>query len=341
MRILFIIFFLVFFPEFHKAQIPRFRFMEYNVENLFDCKNDSLKNDDEFLPTSLRQWTYSRYRDKLLKLMKVIVAVGKEQLPDMIALCEVENKSVIRDLTCYTPLKVLGYHYVITDSPDERGINVALLYQPFRFRLLSYESIKIPPLKDHRPTRDILHVVGLIATMDTIDVFVCHFPSRATGTYRSLPYRMHVAQTLKNCTDSIMNNRLCPYILITGDFNEEPYGKPFKEVLKTSSPKDSINPKRLYNLMEGLKPGTYRYQGEWNLLDQFIVSGTLLIPTALFRTHADAGHIVTFPFLLEVDSKYGGYKPFRTYLGPRYKGGYSDHLPIYVDFELYPKPVLW
>lgn len=118
--------------------------MEYNVENLFDCEHDTLKNDREFMPESVKKWTYFRYRDKLLKIAKVIVAAGEEYVPDLVALCEVENEHVIRDLTRYSPLKEAGYRYVMTTSPDQRGIDVALLYQPGTFRLLNWRSIRIP-----------------------------------------------------------------------------------------------------------------------------------------------------------------------------------------------------
>ena len=313
------------------AQTSRFRLMEYNVENLFDCEDDSLKNDDEFLPDALRKWNYGKYRAKLERLMKVIVAVGEDQVPDLVALCEVENENVLRDLTLYTPLKVLGYRFVMTDSSDERGIDVALLYQPGRFRLLSQRNIHVS-LPGERPTRDIMHISGKIMTGDTLDVFVVHFPSRAGGEKTTRPYRIHVAKELKCQYDSVFAARKNPQIVVTGDFNDFPESMSISEILGASYPSGTVFPHKLYNVVAGCKPGTYRYQGVWGIFDHILVSGTLLDTKNKFHTSAQHAEIVTFPFLLEKDTKYGGLKPFRTYLGPRYKGGYSDHLPVRVDF---------
>lgn len=316
------------------AQTNRFRVMEYNVENLFDCEHDSLKDDTEFLPDGSRKWTYGKYRDKLVKLGKVIVAVGEEQVPDLVALCEVENEKVLVDLTRRTPLKEVGYRFLVTDSPDERGIDVALLYQPGRFRVVSHRNVRASRLEGHRPTRDILHVTGQVSTGDTLDVFVCHFPSRATGARRTQPYRRHVARFLKSYCDSLLAVRQSPRMLIMGDFNDTPDGELLHTVWQADKPGKEHTLCRYYNMMAGRRPGTYRYHGEWSTLDQFLVSGLLLDTTASIHTSYDDGAIVAYPFLLEPDVKYGGYKPFRTHLGPRYVGGYSDHLPIRVDFYL-------
>lgn len=316
------------------GQTNRFRVMEYNVENLFDCKHDSLKNDIEFLPTALRKWTYHKYQEKLIKLSKVIVAVGEEQVPDLVALCEVENENVLTDLTLHTPLKEVSYRYIMTNSPDERGIDVALLYQPGRFKVLQHQAITINPLKNQHPTRDILHVTGKIITGDTLDVFVCHLPSRATGAHRSRPHRIHVAQQLKKHCDSLLSIRIEPRILITGDFNDTPEGIIINEILNANMPDKVLSPEQLYNLLPVQVPGTYRYHGEWSVLDHFLVSGILLDKTKSLYTSLEDATIVTFPFLLERDKKYGGFKPYRTYIGPRYNGGFSDHLPIRLDFHI-------
>ena len=316
------------------CQTNRFRVMEYNVENLFDCKHDSLKNDTEFLPTALRKWDYRKYREKLIKLGKVIVAVGGEQVPDLVALCEVENEHVLTDLTRYTPLKEVGYRFLTTDSPDERGIDVALLYQPGRFKVLQHRAIGITPMKGQRPTRDILHVCGMIVTGDTLDVFVCHLPSRATGARQSRPHRAHVATRLKTYCDSLLNVRKAPRILITGDFNDTPEGFIMQKILQTDTPGEKVSPLQFYHLIAPQVPGTYRYHGEWSVLDHFLVSGLLLDKHTNFHLSPDSAIIVAFPFLLEPDRKYGGYKPYRTYIGPRYNGGVSDPLPIRVDFVI-------
>lgn len=141
-------------------------------------------------------------------MARVITAVGEWEPPALVGLCEVENDTVLRDLTRRSPLKELNYRYVMTDSPDLRGIDVALLYQRDLFKLLSFRSVSIPPLKQFRPTRDLLHVSGLLLTGDTLDVFVCHLPSRSGGAKESEPYRLHAARILYTEADSILNIRL-------------------------------------------------------------------------------------------------------------------------------------
>ena len=304
-----------------------FRVMFWNVENLFDTKDDPRKNDNEFLPEATRHWNYFRYRDKLKNLAKGIIASGNEFVPDLVGLCEVENDSCLYDLTRRSPLREADYRYVMTDSPDQRGIDVALLYQRGSFKLLQRQSIRIPnkPLKKG-PTRDILHVVGEVVSGDSLDVFVCHMPSRSGGQAQSEPYRMWTAQILKQAVDSVMKIREYPHILIMGDFNDYPTDKSIKKVLCADG--------RLQNLMKDKKEGTYRYRGEWGILDQFIVSKTLLKKKGSIRTSSKKAQILHLDFLLEEDEKYGGDKPFRTYNGMKYLGGFSDHLPISLDLEI-------
>ena len=320
------------------AQEP-FRVMFYNVENLFDCQHDTLKNDYEFLPDSPKGWTRARYNDKLAKIAKVIVATGVKDVPDLVGLCEVENDHCMKDLTEYSPLREAGYRYVMTDSPDLRGIDVALLYQRDLFKLLSFRSVSIPPLKQFRPTRDLLHVSGLLLTGDTLDVFVCHLPSRSGGAKESEPYRLHAARILYTEADSILNIRLHPQIIIMGDFNDYPTNKSIQKILEAESPSPTApSPLKLYHLLarkaQSKNFGSYKYRGEWGLLDHLIVSGSLLNPANSFSTSENKATVSNLPFLLTEDKKYGDKEPFRTYKGMKYQGGISDHLPIYVDFNL-------
>ena len=292
-----------------------FRVMFWNVENLFDTKDDPHKNDNEFLPDAARHWNFFRYRDKLKNLAKGIIASGDEYIPDLVGLCEVENDSCIYDLVKRSPLREAGYRYVMTDSPDQRGIDVALLYQRGSFRLLQHQSIRIPYEQVERgPTRDILHVIGQVVSGDTLDVIVCHMPSRSGGQLESEPYRLFTARKLRQVADSLMDVRMNPYLVIMGDFNDYPTNRSLKEVL--------CGDDKLRNLMKGMKGGTYRYRGEWGILDQFLVSENVSVRGVEILRH---------PFLLEEDEKYGGEKPFRTYNGMKYQGGYSDHLPIALD----------
>ena len=305
-----------------------FRVMFWNVENLFDTQDDPVKNDNEFLPGATRNWTYSRYRDKLAKVAKTIVASGAERVPDLVGLCEVENDSCLEDLTRRSPLREAGYRYVMTDSPDQRGIDVALLYQRGSFKLLQYQSIRIPHDQVKKgPTRDILHVVGQVISGDTLDVMVCHFPSRSGGQAHSEPYRLLAAQVLRQKADSLMHIRQHPYLIIMGDFNDYPSDKSLRKVLCGKGD--------LLNLMAGMAEGTYRYRGEWGIFDQFLVSDNVLAENENVKankenvfTLIENVKILRHSFLLEEDETYGGDKPFRTYNGMRYNGGFSDHLPI-------------
>lgn len=327
--------------EAQESETPPFRVMCWNVENLFDTRHDTLKNDYEFLPDALRHWNYSRYKKKLANIARVITAVGEWTPPVLVGLCEVENDSVMRDLVCYSPLKEHGYRYVITRSPDERGIDVALLYQRDRFKLLSHHSIPVGIFRPQsRPTRDILHVCGLLSTGDSLDVLVVHLPSRSGGAKASEPYRLFVAKKIRTAADSLLSVRLHPKLIIMGDFNDYPDNKSVTEVLGALAPPPHPSPLQLYHLMARKvknnkhKFGSYKYQGEWGMLDHLIVSGALLDSASTFFTSEKKASVARLPFLLSNDDKFGGKQPFRTFYGMKYLGGYSDHLPIYTDFVL-------
>ena len=320
---IFILFLCLAFPV--QAQ-ESFRVVFWNVENLFDCKDDPRKNDNEFLPDAKRSWTPYRYWEKIRKIAKGIIASGNDYVPDLVGLCEVENDSCLYDLTRRSPLREAGYRYVMTDSPDQRGIDVALLYQRANFKVLQHQAIRVPHKQLKKgTTRDILHVVGKVVSGDTLDVIVCHLPSRSGGQAKSEPYRIWVADMIKQTADSLMKVRRNPYIIMMGDFNDYPTNKSMKRL---------CSGKHLHNLMTGKKGGTYRYRGEWGILDQFIVSGSLLKKKSNVRTSKENAQILCHPFLLEEDDKYGGEKPFRTYNGMKYQGGFSDHLPICLDLTI-------
>lgn len=312
-----------------------FRVMEYNVENLFDCRHDSLKQDKEFLPDSPRGWNQTRYNEKLKNIAQVVMAAGNEQVPDLVGLCEVENEYCVKGLVSHSPLREAGYKYAMTDSPDERGIDVVLLYQPATFRCIHTQTIRIPnQVIDRRPTRDILHVTGRVVSGDTLDVFVCHLPSRSGGEKETEPYRLFTAGYLRRAADSVMAVRQSPNVIIMGDFNDYPSNRSIAEVVGAVKPEGEIEARTLYNLMDGKPDGTYRYRGEWGTLDQMIVSGYLLEGNPRIHTSYKAACILRYPFLLEEDDRYGGDIPFRTYKGMKYHGGYSDHLPVLLELEV-------
>lgn len=302
-----------------------FTVVELNCENLFDTIDNDLKQDEEFLPASSHHWTSYRYWRKLNRIGQEILSCGvlgtDEVMPDIVALTEVENDSVMRDLTKRSLLRQAGYDYIVTDGPDQRGINVALLYSPFSFRLLNSRSISIPKLRDFRPTRDILYASGEIITGDTLHVFVLHAPSRSDGERATRPYRLHVARQLGMAIDSLRAVATHPRIIIAGDFNDYANDASLQFLVAKNLVDVSAEALGLH----GAK-GTYRYHGDWGSLDHILCDDRMA--ALLVRCHINDA-----PFLLEEDKKYGGMKPRRTYLGPRYLGGFSDHLPLVAVFE--------
>ena len=331
-----LLFLLISFSTFGQTN---FRVVFYNVENLFDTVDNPDKDDDEFTPEASRRWNNYRYYKKINNLSKVISAIGEWENPALIGLCEVENDKVMNDLVRYSPLRKMQYSYVITSSEDVRGINVALLYQRNQFRLIDQNSIRIIfPHAPQRKTRDILHVTGKIITGDTLDVFVCHFPSRRGGELVSEPDRIVAASIVREKVDSLIAVRTKVNIIVMGDFNDEPSNKSISQVLNAQIISDEINSNELYNLFFSLEKhspiGSYKFRDQWNLLDQIIVSGNLLDTTQIFRALPETATIFQAPFLLVEDITHRGKRPKKTFHGYKYEGGYSDHLPVFVDFGI-------
>ena len=325
----------------------RFRIVSFNVENLFDSQHDSLKNDYEFLPEAQRHWDYQKYQKKLDDLGRVIIATGEWTPPALVGLCEVENEHCLTDLTQHSVLKEAGYRYAMTNSPDQRGIDVALLYQREVFKPVSINTYRVPPLtKQKNATRDILHVTGELPDRSLLDVFVCHLPSRSGGEKETEPYRLLAASTLKQAVDSLLQVRKKAQVVIMGDFNDYYTNRSVTEVVG-AQPVTTLkaNQQAFYHLLaakeKALKDyGSYRYRGEWSSLDHLIVNGRLLRQKGSFHIMPSddeflvKADVFRADFLLEEDTRYGGKLPFRTYSGLKYHGGYSDHLPIYADFLL-------
>jgi predicted extracellular nuclease len=312
------------------------RIMFYNTENLFDTKDDSMTNDEEFLPGSEKNWTEARYQAKLLNIFKTIAAVGEKEAPEIICFAEIENRKVLNDLIRRTPLDKYPYRVIHYDSPDRRGIDVAVIYRSDLLGELDSKPIGIRFSFDSAAsTRDILYVKLNTTRSDTIQLFVNHWPSRRGGEKQSEVNRAYVASVLRAKVDSLFHRNPASKIIITGDFNDEPQDKSLSVHLKAESFHDSVAADSIYNLskllLENCKCGTYRYKAEWNMLDQFLVSGSLLSARKSLHTCPECLHIGNYEFLHTEDKKYGGIKPFRTYQGPKYIGGFSDHLPIYLD----------
>ncbi len=335
----FICFFLLFAPFSLWAQ-EGFRIAEFNTENFFDYEHDSLKNDEMFLPGSLKNWTRKRFWTKMQNISKEIISLGKDAPADLVALTEVENDSVMTCLTQRALLRRAGYRYIMTNSEDHRGIDVALLYQPGTFRPLSHNSIRVdfkelPKIR----TRDILYVQGVVYTGDTLHVFVCHLSSKLGGRKATERYRMVEAHTIRTHVDSIFDQTADAKIIILGDFNETDAEDAIAIGLKVQrADRENILTNQLYNLSyipenEYHIRGTYKYNDTWEFIDHIIVSGSLLNPENTISTSPESFHVHTPKFILQKDEKYKGCKPFKTYNGYKYLGGFSDHLPIYIDLK--------
>lgn len=312
-----------------------YRVMFYNVENLFDPYDDSLTRDEEFTPEGERYWTNYKFYDKLNKVYKVIMAVGRWEPPAVIGLSEVENRFVLDKLIDETPLKGFGYRIIHYESPDRRGIDVALLYSEELFTPLHDEAIGVRfPDDTAYHTRDILYVKGLVGQREMLHIFVNHWPSRYGGYLATVNRRNTAASILKHHTDSILAINPNSSIVMMGDFNDGPEDESFNIVLNAVDPSDEAGLDTYYNLMlteqDDWNYGTLKYRENWDIFDQIVVSGSLLDQQGI-DVFLDKAFIFHENFLLEEDERYLGLKPFRTFTGFRYNGGYSDHLPVYFD----------
>jgi hypothetical protein len=324
-------------PDAGKKPLPHsggtvYRCMFYNTENLFDPFDDPLTADEEFTPGGKMHWTFARYRAKIQNIYKVIVAAGLNQPPDIIGLCEVENASVLHALLSNTALSAFHYKMIHRNSADRRGIDVALIYNAGRVKCIHSEFLVVN--KPGLFTRDILLFKGLIEK-DTCFIFVNHWPSRSEGQMETEGNRIAAAKRLKQAADSILQYNRHARILIMGDFNDEPDDVSLRETLQALHPTVKPVPGCLYNLSrspeQGKARGTLKFQGYWNLFDQIIVSDEWLSARHGLYIEPEGFRVFSMSFLLTEDNRYNGYKPFRTYNGFRYTGGFSDHLPVYVD----------
>ena len=305
----------------------------YNVENLFDTLDAPNIDDSEFLPNSKSMWTRVRYEAKLKNIAKVVDSLG---FPSIMGLVEVENRRVLDDLTMKTALKTQNYGIVHFESPDERGIDCALIYKKADFQVKNAKPHRIAfPNNDPDRTRDILEVSGILRGT-AVTVFVNHWPSRSGGAEASAPKRIYVAQVLKRAVDSVMKADANARIIIMGDLNDDPDDKSLMEGLSADywngdvKPRPKVDKNRLYNLAAGVKrsgSGSYYYKNEWEVIDQMIVNGALLDGRSKLVTR-DMETVFNANFLTYKD-KSGNNPPNRTYTGPVYRGGYSDHFPIY------------
>lgn len=305
---------------------PRLDIVFYNVENLFDTINDPQTLDDEFLPDSGKHWNHERYSKKLADLSEVLSKVAEDGIPEVIGLCEVENRNVVEDLFQMPHFKNFPYRIIHEDSPDRRGIDVAFVYHEDVMEPLHHEQIGIrfafdPSLR----TRDILYA-KMLSHGDTLHFFVNHWPSRWGGKEASEPKRMQAATVLRTRIDSILLRDRFAKIIAMGDFNDHPNNRSMTEVMNAEPGAGHGLTNLMYDgHMAG--HGSYNYRGEWGMLDQFIISDALLAHSGGYSLIDSSATVFKEPWMLHFP-KEGEPSPNRTYGGSNYYGGYSDHLPI-------------
>ena len=302
----------------------------YNLENLFDTMDDPDTLDDDFTPKGFKKWSQRRYRKKLYKLAKTISKIGLESTqkpPSLIGVAEVENEEVLKGLISSEPLKKTEYHYVHYDSPDERGIDTALIYHKKHFEVLHSETIPllVYSLEGERDTtRDILYVMGRL-NGEEVHVFVNHWPSRRDGDIETDYKRIKAAETINSFMAEILTDWENPNFIVMGDFNDGPASESIQTLMQSNF---------LYNPMEKLLSpyrGSANYKRSWSIFDQIMVSHNFFHYEKGTHSFAHA-NIFDKRFLTEWSGKYKGI-PFRTYAGRKYLGGYSDHFPVYIQLK--------
>lgn len=303
----------------------------YNSENLFDIFDDKRTNDDDFLPTSTKKWTKKRYERKVYKLGSVISKIGfdiTEKPPTLVGLAEVENDLVLRDLIHSQDLKDYKYGYVHYDSKDERGIDVALLYNKEVFKVESSDTYSLyieTPEGTRDLTRDILLVSGILDG-DPIHVIVNHWPSRHNGDEATEYKRIIAAKKVLEIVAKLRSVHGSPKIIIMGDFNDNPDSESIKLLTADHN---------LFNTAETLWTrgrGTESHDFQWNLFDQIFISVNL-INLKERGFHFDHAYIFDEKFVTKFHGRFKG-QPFRTYAGKKYIGGFSDHFPIYIILKI-------
>lgn len=302
----------------------------YNIENLFDTIDSPDTDDREFLPDGTNKWDGRKYRSKLENIAKVIGMIGEEMIPGgpgIIGLAEVENRLVLEDLIQTPPLRGKGYGIVHFDSPDYRGVDVAMLYKYSAFRV--QHAVAVPmymPGRERFRTRDQLVVSGLIDG-EMVHVIVNHWPSRRSGP----EYRAAAASVTRRIVDSLDKAYKDAKIIVMGDLNDDPTDPSVANILGARGNKKELNPGDLFNPMLKLfrdGVGSLAYRDSWNLFDQIIVSQPFVDKSKRgLKLHQT--RVFTRKFLLNQEGQYAGY-PFRTFAGGAYTGGYSDHLPVYI-----------
>jgi endonuclease/exonuclease/phosphatase family metal-dependent hydrolase len=307
----------------------------YNVENFFNPSLNKEHEDDEFTPEGPKRWTYYRKERKQNNIARVILNAGKWNPPVFVGLCEVEDRKVLNDLVWETGLHNLGYFVEHFESSDIRGIDVALLYRKDRFNVLNSRPVHVQLDSRQRPTRDILYVCGVLDGIDTLHIMVNHWPSRWGGEGTTRGNRIAAARTLRSLCDSVFVIFPFAKIVAMGDFNDDPDDESLMLLSEPFVNQEEISMINLARYFSGPVPGTIKHLHDWSIFDQILVSPWLCPGKVRSGFHVDAMKMnaVNLPFLLEDDPKYPGKRLFRTFVGYKYTGGYSDHLPVMIELR--------
>ncbi len=308
----------------------------YNFENLFDTVDDPRKYDEEFTPAGDYHYTGAVYRAKLRNLATVLQKLGTglaQDGPAIIGTAEIENARVLYDLAAQPEIRGRGYRFVHFDSPDPRGIDVALLYHPKYFSVLQaralYTDISASGEKGGK-TRDVLYVTGILAG-DTTHIFVNHWPSRRGGQSASAALRKLAASVSRRIIDSLFAQNAAMRVIVMGDLNDNPSDASIRQGLGAGGNIRRIGPGALYNpwvakLQRGI--GTLGFNDAWNLFDQILLSDAWLRKDGLHWKY-DHSEVFDRDFLKEHFGRYKGY-PLRSFEGGSWINGYSDHFPVII-----------
>ncbi|MCQ2229078.1 MAG: endonuclease [Bacteroidales bacterium] len=292
--------------------------MSYNIENFFHADDDSLKNDDDFTPEGGYHWSMGRMYEKADRIKKVITSANGWNLPAIVGLCEIEGQKAVDYLISASGLKRLGYEGLCYPTPDKRGVAVAMLYDKERIKIIDSKPIVVSIPDTAFFTRDILYA-KVEFDSDTFHIFVNHWPSKYGGEYETIWKREHVASCARNFCDSIRSVNPDANIVLMGDFNDAAEAAALTDYFGAQS---SGTP--YINLSGDTEKSSYKYRGEWSTIDHIIVSDVMC------RKQRPIFSVCDLWFIRENDEQYGGYKPFRTYIGRTYHNGFSDHFPVMV-----------
>ncbi len=308
----------------------------YNVENLYDTVDDPRCNDSEYLAAAANQWNSEKYLHKLEQISLVLSSVDSLSLPSIIGLAEIENKSVLRDLSLTNALKKGKYKIIHEDSRDPRGIDVALLYKPSAFRELWHQKIPIKyDTSSERSARECLYVCGILGKKDTLHLIVNHWKSRSGGTEETEEKRIMYALAIRHIVDSLFNCNNNAQIVLMGDFNDNPSDVSMTKNLQALPYTGKLEYHKLYNLCYDLPSkgiGSLYFKG-WDLFDQIIVSTSLLMQKNTGILSDTEATIYKRDWMCYRNSR-DLMVPNRTYAAGKYFGGFSDHLPVTIKLWL-------